>query len=185
MAQQVNGHVYLQTSEYDTFEHWKQFLLTHAVNFDYSFGNQCYDICALLYYQYGLTFYLGELEYAYEAWTVSKSRNAKSPFIGIDNINDVKAGDLLVFGRGWSAYGHVTFATEDYNGSGYIWTVGQNQGGGISWGSPSTPHRFSVGLFLGAFRNTKWSTPPQPIMARRKKGFPWFLIDWKRRNNVV
>ena len=184
MAQQVTGHVYIGSNNYDTYNHWRAYLLTHGIDFDGYFGNQCYDTCALLYYQYGLTFYLGELGYAYEAWTVSKSRNAVSPFVGIDNLSDVKQGDLLVFGAGWSAYGHVTFADEDYDGSGYIWTIGQNQGGGAGWGTPSTRNRLRTNLFLGAFRNTNWSSP-EPTQMKSKTSFPWLLLAWKRRNGIV
>lgn len=186
MAEQVNGHVYIGSNNYDTYDHWRYYMLTHGVNFDWSYGNQCYDICALLYFQYGLTFYLGEIGYAYEAWTVSKSRNARSPFTAVESIWDVKRGDLLVFGAGWSAYGHVTFADENYDGSGWIWTVGQNQGGGIGWGSPSTRNRLGVGLFLGAFRNTNWqSAPPPPTPTptedEEKKHFPWYMVARRLR----
>ena len=184
MAQQVTGHVYLSPSQFDTYDHWRYFCLTHGVDFDGWYGNQCYDICALLYFQYGLTFYLGWVGYAYEAWTQSKYLNARSPFIAIDNIWQVKRGDLLVFGTGWSIYGHVAFADEDYNGGSKIWCVGQNQGQGIAWGTPSISAPLDVWNFIGAFRNTNWSstppTPPSPV-SEKGKGFPWAVLTRKLR----
>lgn len=192
MAQQVFGRVYIGSSNYDTYDHWRNYMLTHGIDFDGWYGNQCYDTCALLYYQYGLTFYLGEIGYAYEAWTVSKSRNARPPFIAISDVRDIKKGDLLVFGVGWSAYGHVTFADTDYSEAFYdaygvlrLYCVGQNQGQGVSWGTPSVRTPLPLNLFLGAFRNTNWVTSPQPSMMKRKKPFPWVLINWKKRNGII
>lgn len=193
MATQVNGHVYIGSNNYDTYDHWRAYMLTHGINFDWNYGNQCYDNCALLYFQYGLTFYLGSLGYAYEAWTVSKTRNAVPPFVAISNVRDIKRGDLLVFGGSWSSYGHVTFADTDYSGAFYdsnrilrLYCVGQNQGQGIGWGTPSNRVALNLGQFIGAFRNTNWQTapPPQPPAEdeEEKKHFPWYMIARRLRH---
>ena len=146
-----------------------------------------------MYFQYGLTFYLGELGYAYEAWTVSKSRNSRPPFTAIDNVRDIKRGDLLVFGGDWSSYGHVTFADTDYSGAFYdrydvlrMYCVGQNQGQGIGWGVPSNRVALNLAQFLGAFRNTNWQSapPPAPTPSKdeEKKHFPWYMVARKLRH---
>lgn len=197
MAQQVTGHVYLASSEYDTYDHWRTFLLTHGVDFDGWYGNQCYDPCALLYFQYGLTFHLGPVGYAYEAWTVAKSLNALPPFTAIDRLSDIKRGDLLVFSAGYSAFGHVTFADTDFSEAFYdyygtlrLYCVGQNQGQGISWGTPSNRVALNMGGFLGAFRNTKWQQAPTPTPSTEQieKGFPWAVFTRgirKTRNSML
>ena len=198
MAQQVTGHVYLASGEYDTYDHWRTFLLTHGVDFDGWYGNQCYDPCALLYFQYGLTFHLGPIGYAYEAWTVGKSLNSLPPFRAIDRLSDIKRGDLLVFrGSGFSYYGHVTFADTDFSEAFYdyygnlrLYCVGQNQGQGVSWGTPSNRVALKMNEFIGAFRNTNWQQPPTPPPSTEqiKKGFPWAVFTRgirKTRNSML
>lgn len=184
MAYQILGFQHLAPSEYDTYDHWRNFALTHGVDVDYAFGNQCYDLIALLYFQYGRTFYLGGQGYAYEAWTVSQARNSQSPFVAVER-NQIKKGDVVVFGTAFSVYGHVAMADEDYDGGNYIWLVGQNQGQGISWGTPSNrwhcPYAYNL---MGGFRNTNWQTvpPPTPVEdEEKKKGFPWVLYSRKLR----
>lgn len=190
MAMQQNGYAFVPHLTYDE---WRTYALTHGVNVDWSWGNQCWDICALLWYQYGLRLITkpgGGV--AYECWTVSRDVNARPPFIQINNIQDIKRGDCIVFNKNGSYYtGHIGFADEDYNpnhfnryGANVISTLGQNQGQGTASGTPSNIAELGVANILGAFRNTNWqSSPPEPTPFRRSGNFPWVLYSKKLRQS--
>ena len=179
MAFQQNG--YTTVPQVVTYDEWRNYALTHGVNVDFAWGNQCWDICALLWYQYGLRLKTGN-GYAYGCWTLMRNQNAVGPFTQIGNINQVKRGDVIVFNRSGSFYtGHIGFADEDYNGSGRINVLGQNQGQGTSSGTPSNVVSMGVGNFLGAFRNSNWKVIPPPTPTTRKSKFPWVLYSRKLR----
>ena len=193
MAQQIMGYQYLLANQYDTYDHWREFCLTHGINVDFSHGNQCWDVPALLYFQYGLRFYTGN-GYAYGTWTIMRDANAKLPFIkvGDDNLSAmerktlIKRGDIIVFSAGGLNYtGHVGFADSDYTGD-IMPILGQNQGQGSAHGTPSNIVNWNLSRFLGAFRNTNWQqTPtPQPVVSskRSENKFPFVLYADKLRN---
>ncbi len=187
MAFQQNGYTHL--AEVVTYDQWRGYLLTHGVNVDFSYGNQCWDSCALLWYQYGLSLQTGN-GYAYGCWSLRRDQNARPPFELVWGKENIKRGDVIVFDRHGSWYtGHIGYADEDYNGSNYIACLGQNQGQGISWGTPSNVVNQNLTWFLGGFRNTRWTatppTPPTPIgggSKPRAKRFPWVLYANKLRN---
>lgn len=185
MAFQQNG--YALVPEAITYEQWRGYLLTHGVNVDWTYGNQCWDSCALLWFQYGLRLQTGPMGAAFECWVVSRNVNARGPFIQITGIENVKKGDCVVFNRAGSYWtGHIAFADEDYNGSGTLACLGQNQGQGISSGTPSNVVRMGVGNFLGAFRNTNWKHTPHPEPPKpssKQKRFPWVLYSRKLRQH--
>lgn len=185
MAEQVNGYRKLLASQYDTYDHWRTFCLTHGINVDFSWGNQCWDVPALLWFQYGLTFQTGN-GYAWGTWAYMRDANAKFPFAKVERKVDIKRGDCVVFApTGLNYAGHVAFADEDYNGTDTLNCVGQNQGQGIGYGTPSNVKPLSLRGFLGAFRNTLWKsvdpTPPTPTPTSTKKEFPWVLYSRKFR----
>ena len=186
MAFQQNGYVLVP--EAITYDQWRQYALTHGVNVDWAYGNQCWDICALLWYQYGLRLQTGPMGAAFECWVISRNVNARPPFKMITGIENVKRGDCVVFNRGGSFWtGHIAFADEDYHGGGYLAILGQNQGQGIGWGTPSNVVNRTIGGFLGAFRNTNWEhTPdpePTPVTHKQQKRFPWVLYSRKLRHH--
>lgn len=177
---QYNGGVSIP---HTTWEAFRNATMGNAYDYDLSFGNQCWDYCQELYYQYGMFLHLGPNGYAYEAWTVAKWQNLGTQFMAVSNLSEVKRGDILV----WSASfapptGHISFADEDYDGSGYIWSVGQNQESpSATLGHPVTRNRFHIApYFLGAFRNKDWWVPPTPPTPTdwSKRKFPW-PIAWK------
>lgn len=186
MATQVNGRQILLREQYDTYAHWREYALSHGVNVDFSFGNQCWDICCLLWIQYGLFLYLGPLGYAYEAYAVSRDRNAVFPFSKVTNVRDIKRGDCIVFWpSGLNYTGHICFADEDYNGTAYLKCLGQNQGQGIGWGTPSNVVTLNLSRFCGGFRNKNWEEPEPTPQVKKKpqaKGFPWQIYARKFRN---
>ena len=191
MATQQNGYTTVPHSTYDEF---RAYALTHGVDVDYNlnnFGNQCWDICALLWYQYGLTLVTrpGGNGVAQDCWLISRNTNAQPPFSLIYNVGDIKRGDVIVF-RASGAYttGHIGFADEDYHGN-QINIMGQNQGQGSSHGTPSNVITWNLTNFLGAFRNTDWdNTPPTPQPtptpgSSGKSNFKWVLFGKRAREN--
>ena len=137
MATQVNGRVKLAQGDYDTYDNWRSYALSHGINFDGWYGNQCWDLPALLWWQYGLNLITNPAGngHAYQCWTVSRNTNAKGPFIAIDGVENIKRGDCLVFNKSsFSSSGHICFADTDYSARYYrngVWRInclGQNQG---------------------------------------------------------
>ena len=188
MAIQQNGYTDVPHLTYDEF---REYCLTHGVDVDFLYNNQCVDTPKLLWRQYGLTLQTGN-GYAYGIWTIMRDYNAKPPFIIIDNLQDIKRGDIIVFNRHGSYYtGHIGFADEDYNqnhynqyGANVISTLGQNQGQGSSYGTPSNVVDLNVSNILGAFRNSKWqSSPPEPTPIKKSGNFPWVLYAKKLRQS--
>lgn len=177
---QYNGGVSIPHTSWEAF---RNATMGNGYDYDGYYGNQCWDYCQELYYQYGMFLHLGPNGYAYEAWTVAKWQNLGTQFMAVSNLSEVKRGDMLV----WSAAfaqptGHISFADEDYDGSGYIWSVGQNQESpSATLGHPVTRNRFHIApYFLGAFRNKDWWVPPTPPTPTdwSKRKFPW-PIAWK------
>lgn len=168
---QVNGPVLIP---HDNYAQWRNAVLGNGYNYDYTYGNQCWDLCAELWYQYGLTLFTGPSGDAYECWTVSADRNAVNPFTKVTNVTDIKRGDCIVIRQWGSNSGHIAFADEDYNGSDHINVLGQNQGQGSA--APSNIASMPLTTFLGAFRNGHWvsPTPPKPESVKKKK-FPWCI----------
>lgn len=200
MATQVNGRVSISQNSYDTYNHWRSYALSHGINFDGWYGNQCWDLPALLWSQYGL--YLVTRPQgngaAYMCWTISRYTNARSPFISIDGVQNIKRGDCLVFNKSsFSSVGHICFADADYsqryyyNGAWRINCLGQNQGQGIGWGVPANIYGVNLSTFLGIFRNTKWDgssptptpSPDTPVSSLGDGNFPWHLYARKLRKH--
>ena len=174
MASQTNGYVRLASNQYNTYDAYRTYCLTHGINVDYSFGNQCWDSLALLWYQYGLSLVTRPQGNgaAYMCWTISKNTNARPPFIAVDGVANIKRGDIIVFNKSSRhSAGHICLADTDYSGRYYdrgawkLYCIGQNQGQGTGWGVPSNRVGQNLVDFLGIFRNTKWAdspTPPSP-----------------------
>ena len=115
-----------------------------------------------------------------------RDQNARPPFILITNKYEIKRGDIVVFDKNASYYsGHIAFADQDYSGGSRISCLGQNQGQGISSGTPSNVRSLNANEILGAFRNTNWivtpPTPPTPTPSGRSGKFPWVLYARKIR----
>jgi hypothetical protein len=177
-----------------TWLEWRTNTLGQAYDVDPQFGAgcQCWDFASQFYFNVGfpqgypLT---GPNHYASECWSVNRVANASyngtTYFDLITNINDILPGDIIVMdGTTQNPPGHITFADESYDGSGYIWCVGQNQGGTPlpQGGTPVTRNRLGVSEFLGAFRYKDWhTTPPTPTGGETHK-FKWVLYARNLRN---
>lgn len=179
---------------HSTYDEWRANTIGRAFDLDGSFGCQCWDYASLFWRNVGFPVLYpqtGPLLYAYQCWTVSRVQNsAYNGVVYFDLIEGqamIKRGDVLVFnGTSANPPGHITFADEDYDGSGYIWCVGQNQGGtpDPSGGTAVTRNHLSIFQFLGAFRYKEWHTTPQPTVTFKpvKKRFPWCIYARKFRN---
>lgn len=194
MAEQVNGFRKLMTPQYDTYDHWRAYCLSHGINVDFLFGNQCVDPPKLLWYQYGLSLDTGN-GYAYGIWTLRRNQNARVPFskVGSDNQSAmvrktlIKRGDCVVFApSGLNYTGHIAFADEDYNGTDRLKCLGQNQGQGSGTGKPSNIATMNLKVFLGGFRNQNWIVPePTPVIKAKRieSKFPWAIYARKFRTS--
>lgn len=186
MAQQVNGRQKILAQQYDTYDHWREYALSHGVNVDFSYGNQCWDICCFLWLQYNLWLYTGN-GFAYGCYALERNRNAVFPFSKVERKVDIRRGDCIVFApSGLNYTGHIGFADEDYNGTDRIRCLGQNQGQGIGFGTPSNVVTMSLSRFLGGFRNKNWDKPrPTPITRKPvEKRFPWVVYERKFRDGL-
>ena len=176
---QFNGYVKVAHATYQQF---RNATLGNGYNVDQSYGNQCWDFCALLWWQYGLTLHTGPKGWASECWTVSRTLNAVPPFTQVTSISDIKRGDCVVF-KGTSNYptGHIAFADEDYkDGMTRMNFLGQNQGQGSL--NPSNIANISLANFIGAFRNSNWATSKPSSKDEKKHKFPW-AIAWQHWDN--
>lgn len=173
-----------------TYSIWKANTLGRAFDLDGSFGCQCWDYASLFWRNVGFPAgypLTGVNGYAYECWTVSRYANADSQFTLINNKQSIQTGDIIVLNAGsLNPAGHIAFADEDYNGTDYIYAIGQNQGGtpDPSGGTPVTRNQIGLDQFLGAFRYKAWhTTPPTPsLQGVTKKRFPWVLYANKLRS---
>ena len=93
---QYNGYISVPHS---TFTEWEIATYHNGYNVDGYAGNQCWDYCALLWWQYGLRLITkpGGNGKAIQCWTISKNQNAKPPFVAIEGVENIKRGDVLVF----------------------------------------------------------------------------------------
>lgn len=180
---------------HSNYEEWKTNTIGRAFNLDSSFGCQCWDYASLFWRNVGFPAgypLTGGLHYAYQCWTVSRLQNSgyngNQYFQLIEGIAMVKKGDVVVLnGNSSNPPGHIAFADEDYDGSGYLWCIGQNQGGTPlpGGGTAVTRNHLGMSLFLGAFRYIPWQTIPvgAPPVELKKRKFPWAVYARKLRNS--
>lgn len=139
--------------DYDSF---RSAVIGEGFDIDDVWGYQCWDGAALLWQQLGRWLLTGDGS-ARGCWVLEKEENAGTQFDLIYNKEDVRRGDVVVFGFG--TYGHIGYADEDYNGSGVLKVLGQNQ-------NPDDMRFCVVNVkmdqFLGAFRFKEWSKTPAP-----------------------
>lgn len=177
---------------HSTYSEWKINTIGRAFDLDGSYGCQCWDYASLFWRNIGFPAgypLTGTNHYASECWSQNRVNNASynsvTYFDLISNLADVKQGDVIVLdGNTSNPPGHIAFADEDYDGSGYLWCIGQNQGGtpDPSGGTAVTRNHLGTSLFLGAFRYKAWhTTPPTPHSYTRSK-FKWVLYANKLRN---
>lgn len=142
----------------------------------------------------------GADSYVLTTWTYPPAfaNNSTSPMTAITDLNQIKRGDMLIWGAGGAiaVSGHNAFADEDYNnGKDTIRALGQNQQNAnfVSGHIPTLNDIPKRGL-LGAFRYTLWEggpgpEPPEPgptptpPLGIAKTSFPWVIYANKLRNH--
>ena len=172
------GYRYIPHGSYDE---WRSATIGNMYDVDGFYSGQCWDYCALCYYQYGLTLVTkagGGV--AKDCWNISRSINSRPPFQAIEGVQNIKRGDILVFG--WGYAGHICFADEDYNGTMRLDCLGQNQGTDGS-GGPANVMNLGLSGFLGIFRNTEWdgSSPTPPSSGYNKNKYNFVLFNRRKR----
>ena len=150
------------TVDISSYNSFRNQVYGHAYDIDNQYGYQCWDGAALLWQQLGRSLITGNGAAA-GTWDNAQT-NAGNDFDLITGIQNVKRGDVVVFGYdatyfnaildGNIAAGHIAFADEDYDGSGKLNIMGQNQ---LGVGAFSV-QRVGVSAFRGAFRLKNWST---------------------------
>lgn len=192
----ISGYVVLPTN---TYLAWKTAVAGNGYDADGYYGDQCWDLTAEFWHNVGFpTGYplTGPNHYASECWNVNRNNNTSyngtTYFTLIYNLSDVKQGDVVVF-NGTTAFptGHIGFADKDYDGSGYLDILGQNQGsGGVppavinpAGGTTANVQSLPASNFAGAFRYVGWDQPTPPTPTSGRKRFPWVLYANKLRNN--
>ena len=179
------------TIPHSSYDEWRAATMGRSFDVDHFAGCQCWDYAAELWYNVGFGTgwpHTGPNLAAYECWTVSRYQNAGTQFDLVELLALVKKGDVVVLNQGrfvGDTVGHIAFADEDYDGSGQMWLVGQNQvNPNPTVGSPVARSRMSVTAFLGAFRLKEWEQPTPPTPTQRKKHkFPWYLYT-NRLNEI-
>ena len=109
---QYNGY---RKVPHGSYSKWRSATLGNGYNVDFSAGNQCWDYCALLYRQYGLTLRTkpgGGT--AYECWSISRWANSQPPFRSITGVQNIKRGDIIILKSQRSRTGNFCFADENY-----------------------------------------------------------------------
>lgn len=180
MATQYNGFVSIDTSSY---YNWKAATLGNGYNYDGSYGDQCWDYCQEFWANLGSTLSTGGTGYAYGCWTVARETNAGNLFDLITSKSEIRIGDVIVMNKTSSnSAGHITFADENYNGTDYIYCLGQNQGGPAYSGGGTyvSVNRLGLDAFLGAFRYKGWSSSSGSLSGGgnytpSNGHFPWVL----------
>lgn len=179
------------------YNQWRANTLGNGYNVDYyaggGFGNQCWDYCSLLWYQYGLSLVTkAGGGTAYDCWRYSRYANARYPFTSLTGVQNIRRGDVIITKSPRSSTGHICFADEDYRTSGdrsRLWCIGQNQRG--SSALPVTRDEISIAYFVGLFRNMEWGgsspePPPTPTPEPSKtvyndNKYPWMLKNFNKR----
>lgn len=168
-----------------------------GLGYDYDgfYGYQCWDLGANWYGIIGKAFQTknsytgagGEDSWVLTTWTYPQAfaNNSSAPMTAITNVNDIKRGDMIIWGAGGSIAisGHNAFADEDYNnGKDTIRALGQNQvDPNFITGHIPTLNDIPKRGILGAFRYTEWNgsgpgPEPQP---------PFGAVLHPSGNNIV
>ena len=159
----LGAYIYAPT---DTYQHFKDYTYGKCWNIDSFAGAQCWDLSSLHAMNYTANkrvFSTCGTGAAKGMWNC-KEQNAGSEYDLVYSINNVKVGDILVFGGG--TYGHTGIAAGPVT-NGYIALLGQNQGGSACPGGGSSTNiiNISVKNFLGAFHPKTYVDPtptPEP-----------------------
>lgn len=150
-----------KTVDVSSYDKFRAATYGKAYDMDGAWGAQCWDGVQLFYSNIGMTLSTGGQGYAKYCWlnTSARSANTGSKFTQITDKTKIRRGDVVVLNQYSDAYpaGHIAFADEDYDTSGYLTLYGQNQSSpNDSAGCPFDTHSYAVSMILGAFRYKAW-----------------------------
>lgn len=182
---------------HNSYQAWRDSTLGNGYDIDGSYGCQCWDFASEFWRNVGFPsgYPLITQSSAYTMWQnrfSNISYGGVQYFDLINNLEDVKRGDILVYNYfNLNPYGHVGFADEDYatwhenNPTSYEFPIlSQNNSGtpDPAGGAYVNVHGYDTRLFLGAFRYKQWHTPPTPpTPTSSRSNFPWVLYARKLR----
>lgn len=152
---------------HDNYDNFRATVLGKGYDLDGAFSFQCWDGSCLLWQQIGRWLQTGDGS-ARGCWKLKRNENAGNDFELITNLKDVKRGDVMFFDCG--NFGHTGYADENYNGSGKIKLLGQNQSSDMKF----CVINMNTATFLGAMRFKQWKTvdpAPVPTPQPDKKGY--------------
>lgn len=185
----------------DSYASWKAATNGNGFDFDSTYGCQCYDLVAEFWWNVGFPpgYPVITASSAYTMWDnrfQNISYDGTQYFDLIENLSDVKQGDIIVFNFfSGNPYGHTGFADQDYA----TWTpdpsqpyefpiLSENNGGtpDPEGGAYTNVHGYDTRLFLGAFRFKAWHTTP---VGGGKSHFKWVLyarkLNQMRNRNML
>lgn len=178
-----------RTVNTDSYEQFKSVVNGNGYNVDYTYGDQCWDLMAILWYSLGFPQgypTLAGTGSAWGAWT-DRENNKGTQFDLIYNVNEIKRGDVIVYDRtSFNADGHIGIADVNYSDVGWSYPelpiLSQNNQGTpyAQGGSYANIHGYDITLFLGAFRLKKWQGSNLNV---HKSKFPWVLYANKLRES--
>lgn len=147
----------------DTPTAFKDATIGRCADIDGFFGSQCVDLFQAFFNSYtgGRWASACGKGSARGLWDC-RDRNAGDDFELITDVDQLQAGDWVVFNGG--VFGHVGMALGPANG-GYVALLGQNQGGLACAGGGAAANiiNMSTRTFLGAFRPKAYIVPvPEP-----------------------
>ena len=150
-----------KTVDVSSYDRFREATKGKAYNMDGECGAQCWDGVQLFYSNIGMTLSTGGQVYAKYCWlnTSARAANTGSKFIQITDKTKIRRGDVVVFDQFSNSYptGHIAFADEDYDSSGYLTVYGQNQSSpNDNYGCPFDTHSYTTSKILGAFRYKGW-----------------------------
>lgn len=153
-------YIYAPTESYSEF---KDYSLNNCFDVDGYYGSQCWDLAATFWMNYtedGRTLSTCGTGAAKGSWNC-KEQNAGNEFELIYDVNDIQAGDWIIFASG--EYGHVGMALGN-NNNGYVTLLGTNQGGYSCAGGGSAANIINISLksFIGAFRPKTYINAEEP-----------------------
>lgn len=146
---------------FDTPQAFRDATIGKCIDLDSHWGAQCVDLANAYWKEYANRWISTcDTGMARGIWNC-KEQNAGDDFKLIYNIDDLQAGDWIIFDGG--QYGHVGMALGDPH-DGYIALLGENQGGTscADGGSATNIINISLKTFKGAFRPKIYDLPKVP-----------------------
>lgn len=177
----LGQYIYAPTG---TPQEFKDYTIDKCWNTDGYYGSQCWDLGDLFWQNYtGRNLSTCGTGAAKGIWNC-KEQNAGDEFDLITDVNNIQAGDWLVFSSG--KYGHIGMAMGNYN-NGYVTLLGQNQGGSPCEGGGSSANIINISLnsFIGGFRPKSYIVEPVPEPIPITGCYLWHVVNGDTMSKIM